>query len=125
MAQFVRVALLLLAAFVAGCATSSPTRVPTRDLIVDSVPNGADAVLPSGTRCKTPCKVRVNAQAIVEIKFTKTGCLTQSQLVVPAIDALRPDWVAYSRNDRPLVANLICDDDQPVASSRVTASAGP
>lgn len=126
MAQSVRVALSVLVAFVAGCAASRPSGVPARDLMVDSVPSGAEAMLPSGARCTTPCKVRVSAQAIVEIKFMRSGCLTQSQFVVPEASATRRDITTYALADRPLVADLVCGDS-PVSAALpdITASAGP
>lgn len=59
------------------------------ELVINSQPMGADAVLSTGERCLTPCRLSVRKDAILQVSVSKPGYREQSVEVISNLEALR------------------------------------
>jgi hypothetical protein len=97
-----------LVAGLAGCAGAQ--RDFPQPLAIASEPQGAIVHVSNGVSCQTPCTVDAVRKDYLELTFTKSGCITQSQLLPPsglgqvslreAASELRPNSVHVSLSCR-------------------------
>ena len=127
--QSARLAALAAVIVVAGCATFGGA--PVQNVSVESIPAGATVTVADGQSCTTPCAVKAKAYEPMQITFRKSGCLTQTQLVVPEPSGIKArdggwvgsDWTPHGLMPDPVSAQLNCDDGAPAIARDQTASA--
>jgi hypothetical protein len=122
-----------------GCA--SAVRGTSEDLSIESTPNTAVATLSDGQTCTTPCTLRISRGKAYDVKFSKSGCIDQTEVVQPhvsgsgvaeglfplltyslAVDSM--NGAIYDAKPNPVTSNLQCiSTSEPTFSPPVTSSA--
>lgn len=122
-----------------GCA--SAIRGTSEDLSIESTPNAAVATLSDGQTCTTPCTLRISRGKAYDVKFSKSGCIDQTEVVQPhasgsgVAEALFPlltyslvvdsmNGAIYDAKPNPVTSNLQCmPSSEPTFLAPVTSSA--
>jgi hypothetical protein len=119
-----------------GCA--SAVRGTSEDLSIESTPSAAVATLSDGQTCKTPCTLRISRGRAYDVKFSKSGCIDQTETVQPHASAsgvaegLFPlltysllvdsmNGAIYDAKPNPVTSNLQCiPSSEPAFSAQVS-----
>ncbi len=80
-----RIAVALVAATAAGCATI--TRGTVEALVIETDPAGATARLSNGMQCTTPCAVLVRRRGDIVVTIDKAGYESVEATVITSVDA--------------------------------------
>lgn len=117
-------------ALLSGCATI--IRGTEQEVFVNTNPIGAGIQFSNGQSCISPCSIKTKRNQSLQISISKDGCHQQTVTMMPTLAGGGVilggliDYgtgAVYDLQPNPLTISLICEKQQPIASSIGTETA--